>query len=300
VLAVLARETAWAWLVACTALVVARSERGRARLWGALGVSFVAGGLLVLASPRLRALLAFSFDDPHAFDRLGLQWAALPKGTLMLLLEPGAFSVDIDFAPQGAARAGYVLLAFAMYGVAGWIALSKQRPLALRVAALLWLSLVIPLHSVVPKLDPLTARSFSASSAALVLGLAAGAAPFFSRRPPWAATYIAGACLLLSLPLATLTRERAALYRDPVALWQDAAARSSRSLRPLVNLGTLLAQRGELAEARAVLERAVRRHPHSSEAREKLSAVAALIETRRLLTGPSTPGSVEKHEIDTP
>lgn len=300
ILAVLARETAWAWLVACAALAAARSARGRARLLGTVALSLAAGGALVLASSRLRALLAFSFEDPHAFDRLGLQWAALPKGTLMLLLEPGAFSVDIDFAPRGAARAAYVLLAFAMYGSAAWIALGKERPLALRVAALLWLSLVVPLHSVIPKLDPLTARSFSASSAALALWLSAGAATFFSRRTSRAATYTAGAYFLLSLSLVSLTRERAALYQDPIALWQDAAARSSKSLRPLVNLGTLLAQKGQLSEARVVLERAVRRDPNSGEAREKLSAVVALIETRRLLTEPSSQGSAVEHEIDTP
>jgi hypothetical protein len=54
----------------------------------------------------------------------------------------------------------------------------------------------------------------------------------------------------------------------------------------LVNLGTLLAQKGQLEEARAALEEALRRNPHGTDVRERLSAVHVLIETRRLLTEP--------------
>jgi tetratricopeptide (TPR) repeat protein len=267
--AVLARETALPWLVACAFLVDRRL---------ALASSLL-GSALVLSSARMRALLLFSWSDPSAWNRLGLQWAALPKGTLMLLVEPSAFTVDIEFNPLGLQRAFLLLLALTMYALAVWLAWRGDG--LLRLAALLWLSAVVPLHSVVPKLDPLTARSFSASSAALALLLACALA----RTPTY--RVVLPACAAAIAFLVFLTRERAALYLDPIALWRDAAVHSQQTTRPLVNLGTLLAQNGQLQEARAALEQALRRNPNGTDIRERLSAVNVLIETRRLMTEPT-------------
>jgi tetratricopeptide (TPR) repeat protein len=298
-LALLARETALPWLVVCAGVIALEQGRTRARLGLALLGALGLGGLVVLASSRMRTLLAFSFADASAFDRLGQQWAALPKGVVMLLVEPGAFTVDIDFAPLGAERAAYVLLTLAMYGAALWVALGRgpgtgSRPL--RIAALLWLCLVVPLHSLVPKLDPLTARGVSVSAAGLCVLLAAGAARALTGH----ARFVIGITTLLAILLVPLTRQRAALYRDPVELWRDAAAHSRKSSRPLMNLGTLLAQRGQLVEARAALEAAVRKNPGSSEAREKLAAVAALLETQRLLKESRSHEAVQEHDIKRP
>ena len=76
--------------------------------------------------------------------------------------------------------------------------------------------------------------------------------------------------------------------------------RSRDSIRPLMNLGTLLAQNGQLSEARATLEEALRRNPSSSEARAKLAAVAALLETNGLLKEPRRHEAVEQHETQSP
>jgi protein O-mannosyl-transferase len=280
-LAVLARETAWPWLVACAGVAAARAGWSRARLAGAMAGAAAVAGVLVLSSSRLRALLAFSWNDPAAFDRLGLQWAALPRGMIMFFAEPAAFSVDIDFGPRGGVRALYLLAALGSYAAAGWLALRQGASLPLRIAALLWLCLVLPLHSVVPKLDPLTARGVAASSAALAVLIAAAAAPRLLSPRARTAWWLCG--LLLLPALVQLTRERAALYRDPIALWRDAAARSRQSTRPLLNLGTLLAQAGQLEEARSVLAAAVRRDAHDQRAHDKLAAVDVLIETRSML-----------------
>jgi tetratricopeptide (TPR) repeat protein len=271
-LAVLARETALAWCVACILLT--------ARWRTSLGAAAVAS-LVVLASDRMRALLVFSFTDPSALNRLGLQWAALPRGTSMLVTDPGGFSVDIEFNPLGLPRTLWVLAALALYAGASWLALRGDE--RVRHAALLWLALVVPLHSVVPKLDALTARSFSASSAALAMLLACG----WKRVLPQ--SYVRGAVACVALAVCTLiprARQRAELYGDPVALWRDAAERSQQTTRPWVNLGTLLAQRGQLEPARAALEEALRRNPNGTDVRERLSAVDVLIQTRRLLTEP--------------
>lgn len=286
VLAVLARETAWAWLVGCASF--AAWERGVSRrLVGTVALaSFTLGGVLTLVSARLRELMLFSWTDPDAWNRLGLQWAALPRGVLLLFVAPGDFSVDMEFLPRGLLRFGYILAALALYGTAGWLLFRRRSTAPLRLAALLWLCLVLPLHSVVPKLDPLTARSFSGSSAALAaLFAAALAARQLPKRP---ALFVAGAVVCLAT-LVPLTRAQAARYRDPVALWRDAVQKSTTKTRPLINLGTLLAQTGDLVEARRTLEEAVRRNPQSRESRERLAAVNVLIETKKLLTAPHSP-----------
>lgn len=311
VLALLARETAWPWLVVCARLSVA--PRGWSRILAVVALTTALGGALVMSS-RLRDLLAFSYQDASALNRLGLQWAALPRGLLLWLFEPQAFAVDIEFAPRGWLRFGYVLGALALYGLAGWLALRRGASRAERVAALLWLCLVVPLHSVVPKLDPLTARDVSASSAAIVMllsaALARGLAVWSERALEPGATreraleramtrtgaplafWLSVSALLVGL--VSLSRERARLYLDPIALWADAAARSRQKTRPLINLGTLLAQNGRLSEARRALVEATRRNPRDSEARERLAAVQVLIETRKLLTVPDQGATIER------
>ena len=98
----------------------------------------------------------------------------------------------------------------------------------------------------------------------------------------------------LLVGLVSLSRERAKLYLDPIALWSDAAARSQHKTRPLINLGTLLAQNGRLSEARRALVEATRRNPKDSEARERLAAVQVLIETKKLLTVPDQGATIER------
>jgi tetratricopeptide (TPR) repeat protein len=284
-LAVLARETAVLWFVICVALVVRSRAPSRARWIATVAGSALLGALVVLASSRWRALLAFSFSGPSVANRLGLQWAAISRETWLFFAEPTRFSVDMDFAPVAGERLFYVLASAGLYALAVALALHPRSSRGLRLAALFWLSWVLPLHSIVPKLDPLTARSVSASSAAWVL-IAASLGASSNARFRDARFWIAGIAWVSTTLLIPITRERARLYQDPVALWRDAAEQSRNSTRPLVNLGTLLAQRGDLEEAQKVLERAVRRDASNLEARARLSSVLTLIETKKLLTPP--------------
>lgn len=286
VLAVLARETAILWLISSVLLIMSGRASKRRIALGSAG-AVVLGAGLVLVSARMRELLQFSFQDPAALDRLGRQWAAVPRGLLLWFAQPQAFTVDMEFDPRGGVRVGYLLATLLLYSSFTWLAL-RGASRVVRVAALLWLSLVLPLHSLVPKLDPLTARSVSASSAALVILLAVLLAKLKGAQVQ---RVCLGVVALAILGLGLATRSRAALYRDPVALWRDAANRSQRSTRPLVNLGTLLAQKGQLEEARTSLREAVRRDPYSSDARERLRGVETLIETQRLLTDPAGRGN---------
>ncbi|RYZ05633.1 MAG: hypothetical protein EOO73_19270 [Myxococcales bacterium] len=280
VLALLARESSLPWLVVCAVLALHQRGVERQRLVAAAAMAFGVGALVLGSSSGLRDLLASVFRSTGAWNRLGLQWAALTKGTWALFITPQSFTPDMEFAPSGLARLSLILCTLALYGAAIWLAVRKPH---LRTFALLWLCLVVPTHSFVPKLDVLTARPFSASLAPLLALAACATLPALARQPR----------LLPAMSLAlvaaiggafVLTRERAALYLDPIALWRDAAERTAETTRPLVNWGTLLARDGQLREARGALKRALARDPSSVDIRLRLSAVE-----RAMLLGSSPP-----------
>lgn len=273
VLALLARESSLPWLVACAGLVLHQRGLARGRVVAAGVMAFGAGALLLASSSGLRALVASAFRATDAWNRLGLQWAALTKGTFALFITPGAFTPDMEFAPSGAARLALILTTLTLYAAAVWLVIRRPQ---LRTFALLWLCLVLPTHSVAPKLDVLTARPFSASLAPLLALATCALWPWLAARP----RRLTAATLLLAAAFAgsfVLTRHRATLYRDPIALWLDAAERTTRKVRPLVNLGTLLARDGQLAEAERALEEALARDPHSVDIRLRLSKVRRAI-----------------------
>lgn len=268
-LALLARESAWPWLVACVALAAHKRGVSARRIAAASAMAFVAGALVLASSSGVRALVESALAAGGAWNRLGLQWAALTRGTFLLFANPAAFTPDMEFAPSGVARLGLILSTLALYCAAAWVVLTQPR---LRLFAALWLCIVLPTHSIVPKLDVLTARPFSASLAPLLGLVACAVVARFGRAPRLEAV----ATLVFSgifLALFLLTRHRAELYRDPIALWRDAAERTTHKVRPLVNLGTLLARQGELREAESVLMRALEREPASADIRLRLSKV---------------------------
>jgi protein O-mannosyl-transferase len=268
-LALLARESALPWVVACAALAAHQRGISARRIAGGSAMAFGVGALVLASSTGVRALVESAFAAGGAWNRLGLQWAALTRGTFLLFANPAAFTPDMEFAPSGVARLGLIVATLALYGAAAWVALTQPR---LRLFALLWLCIVLPTHSVVPKLDVLTARPFSASLAPLLGLVACELVARFGRAP----RLEAGATLVLSgafLALFPLTRHRAELYRDPIALWRDAAEATTHKVRPLVNLGTLLARQGELRAAESVLQRALERDPASVDIRRRQSLV---------------------------
>lgn len=80
---------------------------------------------------------------------------------------------------------------------------------------------------------------------------------------------VIAAWLALSL---VLTASRAGLWRDEQRLWLEAHAQSPAKLRPLVNLGALAQDRGDLEQARLWYEQVVATAPARplSERREGL------------------------------
>jgi tetratricopeptide (TPR) repeat protein len=286
VLALLARESALPWLVVCAAWVVHDRGVSAKRLAVTCAAAFGAGALLLLSSSGLRALLTSAFGATGAWNRLGLQWAALTQGSLMLLTNPAGFTPDIEFSPSGVARLSLILVTLAAYSGALWLALAKTPRRELRLFALLWLCIVIPTHSIAPKLDVLTARPFSASLAPLlglvVCGVLAQREKLLRLASVPQLRAVSGLALAGAFAaLFPLTRSRAALYDDPIALWRDAAERTTRSVRPLINLGTLLAKSGQLEAAEATLTRALERDPNRYDTRLRLKTVRQAMRAER-------------------
>lgn len=280
-LALLARESALTWVVACGALAAHQRGISARRIAGASVAAFGVGALVLVSSSGVRALVESALSAGGTWNRLGLQWAALTRGTWLLFTDPAAFTPDMEFGPGGVARLGLILTTLALYAAAAWAALTQPR---LRLFALLWLCIVLPTHSIVPKLDVLTARPFAASLAPLLALVACGIGARLGRVP----RLEAGATLALAgafLVSFYLTRHKAELYRDPIALWRDAAEATTHKARPLVNLGTLLAREGKLSEAESVLVRALERDPQSVDIRLRLSKVRRAL---RLLQLPAT------------
>ena len=120
---------------------------------GASIAAFGVGALVLASSSGVRALLESALSSGGGWNRLGLQWAALTRGTFLLFTDPAAFTPDMEFGPSGVARLGLILTTLALYGTAAWVAWTQPR---LRLFALLWLCIVLPTHSIVPKLDVLT------------------------------------------------------------------------------------------------------------------------------------------------
>jgi hypothetical protein len=126
-LALLARESSLPWLGACAVLALHQRGVGGRRLVAAAAGAVGVGALVLASSSGLRGLVASAFRTTDAWNRLGLQWAALTKGTWSLFAAPGSFTPDMEFAPSGWARFLLILATIALYAAACWLAL--RRPL---------------------------------------------------------------------------------------------------------------------------------------------------------------------------
>lgn len=164
-------------------------------------------------------------------------------------------------------------LAWAAWGLAAFAAwrLRRVRPEALLAFGALWI-VMAPTNSVVPFYDPICERHLYPGLFALAIVVGPGldaARQGLGRRVgrPGAGRWLVAALLLA---LVGLTVARNEVWRDPVALWTDAALGSPAKARPAAQLGAHLAQQGRLDEARPWLERAVRQQPDGRVWRENL------------------------------
>lgn len=82
---------------------------------------------------------------------------------------------------------------------------------------------------------------------------------------------IVAIALAIALSAATYARNEA--WRDPLTLWRDAAAKAPHKVRPMLNLGAILSEKGEHEEAMRLVLEAVRLEPGSWSAHFNLGSV---------------------------
>ena len=180
----------------------------------------------------------------------------------------------------------------AIFGLLAWIGVvaaawiyRKRWPLA-SFGVFVFLLLIAPTSSVVPIADVLQERRLYLP----FLGLAFVVLEFLRRVELKQRVPIEAAVLLL---FAILTYQRSALWGDPLALWQDAAAKSPNKVRPRFQIASFYYHHSEFSKAIENYEIAVRlgqpdyrllvdyglsldRAGHYPEALEKLQRAAGL------------------------
>jgi tetratricopeptide (TPR) repeat protein len=251
------------------------------RSLGALTPGAHAGGGPGLLSPL--AYLATQWRVGWLYARL----AAWPAG----------LNLDHDVAPSAgpsdpaALAAGAALLA-ALAG-ALWLwrrAEAGRAGPAARAAAfgLLWWWLwLLPTGSLLPLLDLAAEHRAYLALAGLLLAAAAGldaaCARWLPARAAPRAALAAGARGAAALALAL--HARAGDWSSPVALWEDAAAKSPRKARVLLNLAHARQEAGQAAQAAATYQRAAAL-PATAEERVALARNLAALLTHDLGDAP--------------
>lgn len=261
------------------------------RLWLSLGQRDVRRLLLaLLVLPALHLALR----SPHAahigaavgspIDAALAQPAILLR-LLALVVFPVGQNLDHDarlFAWNGEDALGLGLsLGFWALCLGLALRLRHRWPAALVGLGGLLLAMA-PTNSVVPFFDAMCERhlypglwmaAFAVGPGLATLGNWVGDSV---RHLPWrpAVAMAVPAVVLTGLLTATLLRNE--IWRDPVALWLDAAEKSPDKGRPAGQLGATLARAGWLEAAQPALERAVRLDPHVYVWRQNLGLLYRL------------------------
>jgi tetratricopeptide (TPR) repeat protein len=181
---------------------------------------------------------------------------------LRLIAWPSGQNVDHDIAPGAglldppSTVAGglllLLLLAASAWGLSWTRGRGRERSSApaLRVASfgLAWfLVLLAPTSSVVPLADVVAEHRVYLASWGLIAAVVALAGLLVGRlSAPARVAAVAVLAIVPTLALATALHARSSLWADPMALWRDAAGKSPARARPLLHLGNLSCERGDL------------------------------------------------------
>jgi tetratricopeptide (TPR) repeat protein len=273
--AALARETAIAAALPLALAPVAADRAGagsrRARPWPLL-LATLAAALWLVSVPRYRELAEFSFLGRPWAESVAAQVAAIPQG-LALYLRPDLLSADHGSPlPVTLASPGFWLGVGCLATASAMTVLAfRRRAIAVAVGLALWLAAIVPTQTLVPKLDPLTERPLGLALAGIVIAAVCPLAA--ASRAMRARTVLAvGSALVFMLAIATVARGR--LYASDVALWADAARKSTANPRPHVNLGVALVAAGRPDAARDAFRAALRIDPLDIQAERALAYVS--------------------------
>jgi Flp pilus assembly protein TadD len=205
---------------------------------------------------------------------------------LRLFVLPVGQNVDWDYPEYRSLLDPPVLLslAFLLAVLAGAAILlvRSRRPggspeLALASLGILWFLGTLTVESgAVPLTDVIFEHRMYLPSVGLCI--AASALAFLGRdgleqRAPAAARLVVPALVAVVLALGAATFARNGVWADRVLLWEDAASKSPRKVRPRMELGALYAASGRLDDAAREIEQAIALAPGYAEAHNSLGVV---------------------------
>ncbi len=249
--------------------------RRRRGLYAGLAATWLVLLALMATGPRSGTV---GFGLGVSAWQYGLNQCVSIVGYLRRAVWPGGLVLDygfprpltiLDAAPSAAILVGLL---------AGTVWLLLRRP-RLGYPAAWFFAILAPTSSIVPIATEVAAdrRVYLALAGPVVLAVVTGfammnpAKPAESPKPPARHLVVS----TLALALGVVTWHRAALYRDPVALWEQSVEAVPLNHRALTNLATALAAQGDFDQAAARLRQALQLEPASTTAAENLEALLA-------------------------
>jgi tetratricopeptide (TPR) repeat protein len=187
---------------------------------------------------------------------------------LRLVVLPWGFNIDHDVPPvQGPSPA--VLAGFAFLAALLSLGLYALRRSPLLGFGIVWLFLALSVESsFFPIQDAMVEHRMYLAMPGVALALAV---PFAWALHRWRVPVSVAGAALASV-LCALTFLRNEVWRDPLALWQDALAKSPNKARVYANVGTALHHRGKLDEAIEHYCKALALDPKSGRAEANIFA----------------------------
>lgn len=231
--------------------------RGRLRkmlenwpLYGLFAVGVLAALAIIL--PFLFRASTVSVTGGQSAEYLFTQFRMYPM-YLRLLLAPIGLNADYDIAPSETLfdHFSWLGLVFILAAVAGLVWCARKRPLVAFGGFLFFLGLV-PTSSIITIADFAAERRLYIPAAGFLIA-AMAALIHYVRVPRTTLSVCVGGVVLA---YSVLTFQRAQVWADPLALWQDTAEKSPEKYRPLTWLGLELNSRGRVPEAIEAWKRA--------------------------------------------
>jgi protein O-mannosyl-transferase len=223
--------------------------------------------ITVAFSTRLQEILAFSVALSSPGEALATNAAALPI-SLSLWWRPWALSVEHPQAFTTTATVGGVAVLLAMV----LCATAAMRARATLVAlALLWpIVALLPTHSFLARLDPVTEKALYPAWIGPSFALGAACAYALARLPRLRPVLAASLVLLL----VALSSWRASVWADPAALWREASLRVPQSARAWSNRALAELDAGQAAHATQSIARAEALAPDDERVHDAALAIS--------------------------
>jgi tetratricopeptide (TPR) repeat protein len=230
-----------------------------AGLLGLLGLLWLLGYGYLLSAPPPRGLSANLASETHALFYL-----------LGQLFQPHALNIDPDLPEYSGWSPTPTLEATALIALLAYAWSARRRLPWLFFGLAWWLLLLLPTHSLIPRVDLASERHFYLAALGLywIAGVALAGLPALRPTTRWIGM-VAGLTLLGML----FTTLRNADYRDEISLWRATAARSPGKARVWNNLGYAHALAGQAEPARAAFREALRLDPRHDRAARNLRAL---------------------------